>query len=308
MKSILVCIVLLVAVTNITAQKNQKSNKPTLALADSLFLKQDYKAAIPAYESILKEPGNKSNAQNWNRLGVSYLNTADYTKAIAAFEEVYKLNPRFQALFVNRAKGFSAANDVSKSIEMLDSAMSKLGFGNFKIVETDPAFENLRKDPRYKEVHDKLYSNAYPCMNLPEARQFDFWLGEWDVYLTSNPSVKTGFNRITQQSGGCVILESWESQGAHQGMSINYYDPIAKSWKQKWAGSGQDITEFYDGKYENAAMRFKWDVPNPNGAFNQGRLTFSNLEPGKVRQHSEQSTDNGKTWQTVYDFTYIMRK
>jgi tetratricopeptide (TPR) repeat protein len=307
MKSILLCLLVVVAMADVTAQKKKKSNKPTLAFADSLFLKPDYKAAIPAYESILKEAANKSNAQTWNRLGLSYLNVGDYAKSILAFDEVYKLNPRFQFLFVNRAKAYSAVNDVSKSIQMLDSAVAKFGFGNFRVLETDPAFENLRKDSRYKQVYDKIYASAYPCLNLPEARQFDFWLGDWDVYLTSNPSVKTGFNRITQQSGGCVILESWEAQGPHRGVSINYYDPTSKNWNQKWAGSGQDITEFYEGKYENGAMRFKWDVPKPDGKFNQGRLTFTNMEPGKVRQHSEQSTDEGKTWQTVYDFTYIKR-
>jgi hypothetical protein len=55
-------------------------------------------------------------------------------------------------------------------------------------------------------------------------------------------------------------------------------------------------------------MRFKWDSPNPDGTLGLGRLTFSKLENGNVRQHSETSSDGGKTWKTAYDFTYIKRK
>lgn len=284
-------------------QGKKRSKVPNVARADSLFLKQAYAAAIPMYEEYLRMKANQSNVQAWNRLGVSCLNTNRGADAVRAFDEVSRLNPRLQGLYINRSKAYSLTNEIDKAIAMIDSAAQRNSFRNYKLLEQDPLFENLRKSPRYKAVYDQLFASAYPCDRLPQARQFDFWLGDWDVYLTSNMSVKAGFNRITKQSGGCVLLESWESQGPHSGVSINYYNPADSTWKQKWAGSGQDIQEFYDGKYSDGAMRFKWDAPNA-----QGRLTFTNLEPGKVRQHSEQSPDGGKTWQTVYDFTYILRK
>jgi hypothetical protein len=37
-------------------------------------------------------------------------------------------------------------------------------------------------------------------------------------------------------------------------------------------------------------------------------MTFSKLEGGDVRQHGEISTDEGKTWATMYDFTYRRKK
>ena len=112
-------------------------------------------------------------------------------------------------------------------------------------------------------------------------------------------------NRIKQQPGGCVILENWEGSGPHRGVSMNYYDPSDSTWKQKWAGSGQDISEFYDGTYENGEMRFKTDIKNPDGTVSMGKLTFTNINNETVRQLMESSSDSGKTWQTVYDFTYI---
>lgn len=289
---------------------SQKSKKPkvTLAFADSLFTAQQYLAAAPMYVSLLTQPEIKTNAITWNRLGVSYFNLKKYGEAISAFQEVYKINPKFQFLFINFAKSYAASNNVTKAIQMIDSAISRGGFGNYKLLENDPAFANLKADSRYKDVYDRVYKMAYPCMSIPESRQFDFWLGEWDVFVTANMSIKAGVNKITLESGGCVVLESWEATGPHKGVSINYYDPSDSAWHEYWSGSGQDILKFYDGKFENNAMRFKWDSPNQDGTMGLGRLTFSKLDNGNVRQHSERSSDQGKTWQTVYDFTYIKRK
>jgi len=289
------------------SQGTKVPKKPTLAWADSVFASGQFATAIPAYEALLKNPSNKTNATAWNRLALSHLNQQQYAQGATAFEEVYRLNRRFPAIFINRAKAYSGAGNINQSLQMIDSAAIIGRFANFTMLENDPAFENLRKDSRYQAVHDRIAANAYPCLSLPEAHQFDFWLGDWDVYQTANLSIKTGFNRITRQAGSCIILENWQSTGPHHGMSLNYFEPISRTWQQKWAGSSQDITEFYDGKFEGDAMKFKWDVRNPNGTTSPGRLTFTNLEPGKVRQHSEQSPDGGKTWQTVYDFTYIRR-
>jgi hypothetical protein len=175
------------------------------------------------------------------------------------------------------------------------------------VLENDPEFDNLRKTPGFKVVRDSIFGIAFPCLKNPKAREFDFWLGDWDVYVTANLNIKAGFNRITQASGGCVIVENWESAGPHSGMSINYFEPRTAKWQQKWAGSGPDIIEFYDGEYSDRAMRFKWEGVNPDGTKFMGKLTFTELAPGKVTQHSQRSNDGGKTWQDVYNFTYIRR-
>jgi hypothetical protein len=38
------------------------------------------------------------------------------------------------------------------------------------------------------------------------------------------------------------------------------------------------------------------------------RLTFTPVNDTTVRQHGEQSTDNGATWTTTYDFYYYRRR
>jgi tetratricopeptide (TPR) repeat protein len=289
-----------------TAQK-KKTPAASLAAADSAFLATNYAKSIPLYESALKDAAIAKVVQPWYRLGQACHNTKDYSKALAAYAEAEKINGRLPGLRLNMARAFSASGDVANAKARLDSIVVT-GFGNHKLLASDPELENLRKTPGYKAIENQAYANSHPCLNLAEARLFDFWLGEWNVFVTANMSVQAGINRVTRESGGCVILENWESQGPHSGLSLNYFDPSSNKWQQKWAGSGQDILEFYDGVYSDSAMRFKWDGRNQDGTKFMGRLTFTNMESGNVRQHSERSDDEGKTWTSVYDFTYVRVK
>jgi hypothetical protein len=285
---------------------SQKKPKPTVARADSLFTAGNYKDAITTYSGALKDATAAKDSRAWYRLGASWFNLGDYAKALPPFEHAWTINPKQQGLRLGLARTHSMLNNNDKSIAMLDSAVAG-GFTNYKLLDTDPTLENVRSDPRYKDVRERALNAAYPCRTLPESRAFDFWLGDWDVYATQSPTFKTGFNRITKAAEGCVIVENWEAVGPHSGMSINYFDPFDKKWKEKWAGSGQDVQDFFDGEYVDNAMRFKFIGRNPDGTTFTGRLTFTNMEPGKVRQHSERTDDGGKTWQTNYDFTYIRR-
>ena len=68
----------------------------------------------------------------------------------------------------------------------------------------------------------------------PEYRQFDFWVGDWDVF---NPAgQKVGVNIIQMFAGGCGVLENWTNAGGGDGKSINYYDASTQKWYQHWIG------------------------------------------------------------------------
>ena len=82
-------------------------------------------------------------------------------------------------------------------------------------------------------------SNPYPCKSSPQHRQFDFWVGEWKVFL---PDLKTqvGESKIEVGSDGCLILENWTSTGTNptSGKSMNYVNPATGKWEQLWVDSG----------------------------------------------------------------------
>jgi hypothetical protein len=156
-------------------------------------------------------------------------------------------------------------------------------------------------------------SNSMPCMNDQHSREFDFWVGSWDVFKTGT-KYKVGDSKIEIASGGCMILENWEATGpvAHNGKSMNYVNSQTGKWEQLWIGSGginvNNPQKFINGTYTDNAMRFEFEQTDKQGKKQIGRFIFFNEGPDQVRQFNEVSADGGKTWTTVYDFTYMRKK
>ena len=132
-----------------------------------------------------------------------------------------------------------------------------------------------------------------PC-STPEHRQFDFWIGDWEVYGPQGQRV--GSNRIDKVLGGCALHESWRGSTGHRGSSYNFYDTGSGQWHQTWIDvAGSPL--YINGGIENGSMR----MVAANGT---SRITWTPLESGHVRQHWEQSTDGGASWTTVFDGEY----
>jgi hypothetical protein len=146
-----------------------------------------------------------------------------------------------------------------------------------------------------------------PCKTRAENRQFDFWVGEWDVKQTGAESGPTlGSSKIESFADNCIILENWESRG-FSGKSWNFYDLGTNKWRQIWLDVTGRKAEF-SGEYKDNAMRLDGETINTKGIRVKSHMTFFNLGPDKVRQFAERSTDEGKTWTTTVDLTYIRKK
>src|SRR3954462_5141705 len=78
-----------------------------------------------------------------------------------------------------------------------------------------------------------------PSCSAREYRQFDFWIGDWDVLAPDG--TRAGHNRVEGIEGGCGLQENWTGQGGGTGRSINTYSPADKQWHQYWLGSGGGI-------------------------------------------------------------------
>ena len=148
--------------------------------------------------------------------------------------------------------------------------------------------------------------NPYPCEDDTKYRHFDFWIGEWDVFVND---AKVGENSITKAVGGCAIHESYTTQGGYAGQSINFYDPIDKKWHQHWVGSGQDVYNYLEVDKKEGMLQFESPFWNPqNEQITISRLTFTLNKDGSVRQLFETSTDDGKTWAAGFDGLYKRKK
>ena len=140
---------------------------------------------------------------------------------------------------------------------------------------------------------------AKPCAS-PEHRQFDFWVGDWDV--TRPDGHIAGHNRITPILGGCALREEWTGAQGNQGTSLNAYDGDSHRWRQTWVDQGGTVL-LLAGRLEDGKMILQ----SGEGASRQ-RITWTPLADGRVRQLWDSSSDGGKTWKVEFDGIYAKKK
>lgn len=142
-----------------------------------------------------------------------------------------------------------------------------------------------------------------PACAAAEHRQFDFWVGYWDVYFTGKPDKVVANSLIEKLYDGCTIRENWKSKNSVGG-SLNMYDPSDKRWHQTWHDSSNSRAQFDGGLVEGKMVLtgFWRGVLGPGDAWM--RIEYTPNADGSVRQKGEQSADHGLTWQPSFDFTY----
>jgi hypothetical protein len=138
--------------------------------------------------------------------------------------------------------------------------------------------------------------------DTPEFRQFDFWIGDWDVTTNGQPA---GTNLITLEEDGCVIHEHWKGSRGGTGQSFNFYTRTSKQWRQTWIDNSGNPLDLY-GEYRDRKMTLTGKTPAARGSVIQ-RITFFDNPDGTVRQLWESSTDDGKTWVVAFDGLYRKR-
>ena len=134
-------------------------------------------------------------------------------------------------------------------------------------------------------------------------RQFDFWIGEWEVTNQQPPPGRTpppSKSRITRILDGCAVLEEYETANGYAGKSLNFHDGKSGKWRQVWIDTG-GTPLFLEGGMQGTSMTMR-DQSNPIN-----RITWTPLAGGKVRQLWETSKDAGRTWAIAFDGLYTPR-
>lgn len=145
-----------------------------------------------------------------------------------------------------------------------------------------------------------------PCA-APEYRQFDFWVGTWDV--TNPQGQRAGENTIRKTMNGCVLHESWRGAGGLVGESFNTWDRTRGVWHQTWVDASGTLL-LIEGGLREGAMVLEGQTAGQEGQKAFQRITWSIVDgnPDRVRQLWESSTDDGVTWTVVFDGLYQRRK
>ena len=291
--------ILLVLSINASAQTQPS---PAMNAANVLAQAGKWQEAAAAYESVLKDEPKNANA--WYQLGSARYQLKQYKESAAAFEKNVELANNGFAMY-NLACVYALMGNNAKAIEWLGKAADNPTMIKPAINFTDPDLAAIKDEPGFKAIADRVDRLVHPCLYSDDAKQFDFFVGEWNAF---NPQGRLSGSTIIQRiANGCGVLENWRDGFGNEGKSINFYDAADKKWHQYWMGSN-GVPLRYSGVYRDNAIRYEGEPSVTNGVKALTRLTFFKIDENTVRQLAENSTDDGETWKVSYDFKYVRKK
>lgn len=138
----------------------------------------------------------------------------------------------------------------------------------------------------------------------PEYREFDFWVGDWDVF-ENDATTKVAHVRVDRVLDDCVLREQYEDDTGLKGQSLSSYDASRKVWHQSWVTNrGQALA--MEGHLEGGEMVLSGEY---RGAAGEETLVRGSWKPlsGGLRETAVTSTDGGKTWKPWFDLQFRPR-
>lgn len=151
-------------------------------------------------------------------------------------------------------------------------------------------------------LHFQLHAqqSTTPC-SAPEASQFDFWVGNWD--LTWSDSLH-GTNHIEKLYGNCTIHENFADPHSNfLGQSWSVFNPASKLWQQTWVDNQGGYIVLTGNKEGNKLILKTQERVTQKGK-QQMRMVYENITPASFDWRWEQSTDSGATWKTNWLIHY----
>jgi len=111
-------------------------------------------------------------------------------------------------------------------------------------------------------------------------QEFDFWLGEWEVYDISGALV--GINSIKKQSDNCLIQEKWIDD-ERRGKSTTFYNSSDNSWNQIWVDNSDFVLKL-KGNMVNDIMTLKSELIQGNNKKYYNQISWTKNEDGSITQ------------------------
>lgn len=141
---------------------------------------------------------------------------------------------------------------------------------------------------------------ASPC-GSPEAGQFDFWIGEWDLEWGDG---HTGTNRIRKALDGCVIVEEFDGTPAIalRGMSVSSHNSRLGQWQQTWVDNQGGYLDFVGG-IRGSRMVLEREAVRDGEKIRQ-RMVWYDIEADSLKWNWERSKDNGESWEVLWKIHY----
>lgn len=294
-----VTLVFLLLVVSSAAGQTSNITPEIRAAANEAYQKQDWQAAADAYEKIAK--AEEKNAGARYRFGSALLNLNKNAEAVKALDSAMALSPN-PVFALAAARAYARIERPEKVYELLEKSLTLGGIAPASLTD-EKDFASIKSEAKFLDLVHRSDLVVNPCKAKPEFRQFDFWIGEWAPKNVQGVTV--GSSSIQLILGSCIIFENW-STPVSNGKSFNVFDTRDGKWHQTWVDDKGLMTHYVGGLVDGKMVLL--NDTTTNGKRTLARMTFSKLENGDVRQHGENSTDDGKTWTTTFDFTYVRKK
>ena len=139
----------------------------------------------------------------------------------------------------------------------------------------------------------------------PESRQFDFWVGDWDVFDFDKPAAPVARVQVESILGGCVLREDYRDTDGHMGQSFSVYDTANRRWHQSWVTNRGQLL-LLDGGLHDGTMILSATERMPDGSDRLVKGTWTAVGGG-VREAAVRSTDGGHTWAPWFDLMFRPR-
>ncbi|BAX82001.1 hypothetical protein [Labilibaculum antarcticum] len=137
-------------------------------------------------------------------------------------------------------------------------------------------------------------------------RQFDFWLGEWDVYTNDE---LVGHNTVNLLQDGYLLQENWVSEKENfTGTSYSFYNDKIDQWQQIWVDkNGNNL--LLKGAFEKGEMVLSSSTDSYMGEDQSlHRISWIIMPNGDVKQIWESTIDDGKIWSIQFEGVYKKKK
>lgn len=161
-------------------------------------------------------------------------------------------------------------------------------------------FAGFIGEPTVQGQQTNPSSNSSLCVQA-ERRQFDFWIGEWDLRWDKGGK---GTNIIRPTLDGCVITEEFNGTPAIplRGMSVSTFSKQLGKWQQTWVDNQAGYLDFV-GEFTNGRMILQRKAMSEGKEILQ-RMVWYNISKDKLDWNWERSEDAGKTWKVLWKINY----
>ena len=223
----------------------------------------EWAEAVELLRGVVAE--NPDDGLSWIRLGRGLIELDRAQEALDALDRSEAAG--FQSPFVGifRARAFARMSRTGEALSALEAIAPSPAVGGGATIDTISDFRPLADEPRFAAVVQAMEQAAWPCRDNEVSREFDYWIGTWDVYVQGQ---QAGTNVVERMLGGCTLLENWTNVRGREGKSFNWVDRSTfreHRWRQLWVADGGNTLDYYNGHYSDGAMRFEGHTFTPAG-------------------------------------------